>query len=269
MVRIEPVNSNIEKQRRQELQRRRSLNFWQATWRFFFFSGLTAGVFWGMKLPYWLIQNNQQIEVKGNQLMIEEDVRSLISLDYPEYLWRLNIDEVIEQLESSDPIINAQVTRQVLPVRVNVYIQERKPVALVLASGLNQKTASPSKILLGFLDREGVFIPEHFYRYTRNVPKPTLTVTGFLPQYQSYWPPIVSFIENSEVKVFAVEWQDPTVIMLKTELGLFYLGNYPTQLEQQLELINQMKGASQPLDLTKVEYIDLSNPESPSVKLKP
>jgi cell division protein FtsQ len=79
----------------------------------------------------------------------------------------------------------------------------------------------------------------------------------------------VSFIENSEVKVFAVEWQDPTVIMLKTELGLFYLGNYPTQLEQQLELINQMKGASQPLDLTKVEYIDLSNPESPSVKLKP
>ena len=42
-----------------------------------------------------------------------------------------------------------------------------------------------------------------------------------------------------------------------------------SQTKQQLELINQMKGASKPLDLTKVEYIDLSNPESPSVKLKP
>ncbi|TVQ42623.1 MAG: FtsQ-type POTRA domain-containing protein [Gloeocapsa sp. DLM2.Bin57] len=268
MVRIEPINSNIDKQRRKELRWRRSLNFWQATWRLVFFSSLTAGVFWGLKLPYWMVETNQQIEVRGNRLMGEDDVRSLIALDYPEYLWRLNINNLIEQLESSQPIIDAEITRQVLPVRVNVYIQERQPVALVLASELNQQTLSPSKILLGFLDREGVFIPEHFYRDGDDFTQPTLTVIGFSPQYQSYWVDIFNFSQNSGVRIFEVEWTSSTVIMLKTELGLFYLGNYPTQLESQLEVIRLMKGAREPLDFSKIEYIDLSNPQLPSVKLK-
>lgn len=119
---------------------------------------------------------------------------------------------------------------------------------------------------MGFLDKNGIFIPAHFYR--NQSAQPTLTVVDFQSQYQPYWVKIYSFIKNSEVKIFEVIWQEPTVILLKTELGVFYLGNYNTQLEQQLEVIAKMKEATEKIDPNTIEYIDLSNPKLPSVRFK-
>ncbi|ELR96507.1 cell division protein FtsQ/DivIB [Gloeocapsa sp. PCC 73106] len=254
------------KERRQELRKQRRIKFWQCTWRLVFLSGSTFVLLWGMKLPYWFVRGKEQIDINGNELMLEADVRSLIALDYPEYLWRLDAKNIIQQLEAEPPIINAQLTRQLFPVKIKVLIQERQPVALVLSPKVNKKTATPSKILLGFLDKEGVFIPERFYR--NQAFRPTLTVVDFQPQYQPYWLKIYSFIENSEVKVFEVNWAEPTVILLKTELGVFYLGNYNTQLDKQLQVIKTMKQAREKLDTSTIDYIDLSNPELPLVKLK-
>lgn len=271
MAKRKKISSTITKDRRQELRRQRRINFWQSTWRLFFLSSMSLGLLWGLKLPYWYLQGQEQIEVDGNQLMLEEDVLSLITIDYPEYLWRLDTNSIISELEANPAIVQAQLSRQFLPVKVNISIRERQPVAMVLSSQLNQQTALPSKILLGFLDREGVFIPEHLYHYGSSgstLAKPTLTVINFERQYQPYWSQLYRFIENEPVKVFEINWIEPTVILLRTELGIFYLGNYHTQLERQLAVITKMKSASEKIDPSTIDYIDLSYPEIPSVKLK-
>lgn len=113
---------------RKELRWQRRIKFWQCTWRLVFLSGLTAGLFWGMKLPYWFIQGEEQIEINDNELMLDDDVRSLISLDYPQYLWRLDTNNIIQQLETTPPIIKAELSRELFPLKVKISILEENPL---------------------------------------------------------------------------------------------------------------------------------------------
>lgn len=271
MTITEKLSNYQSDERRKKLRLKRTIKFLQSVWRLLFLTGVSGGLFWTMRLPYWHITTDQQMNIVGNQLMETEDIHGLISLNYPQYLWQMNTEEIIEKLESSQPIKEARVTRQLFPTQVNIYVEERQPVAIVVSPKLNQATASPSRVLLGFIDREGVFILEDFYPQVLNksiLPEPILTVIGYNKEYQAYWKKIQQFIQQSSVKFFSIEWRSNTAILLTTERGNFYLGNYPTQIEEQLAVITKMPPNPEEIDMTKVEYIDLSNPDLPSVKFK-
>jgi cell division protein FtsQ len=74
-------------------------------------------------------------------------------------------------------------------------------------------------------------------------------------------------VSRSPVKVTEIDCQDPANIILKTELGIVHLGSYSPQLATQLKVLDQMRRLSTQVNSSQIAYIDLKNPETPSVQM--
>ncbi|NJL44791.1 MAG: FtsQ-type POTRA domain-containing protein [Leptolyngbyaceae cyanobacterium SM2_3_12] len=198
MTNVSPVSQDQLHSRRQGLRRRRRLSIGQTLWRFLALSGLTTAVFWGSTRPIWLIQTPQQINVTGNTLLTDTAVQSLIPIDYPQSLFKVEPDVIAQQLHQRGPIVTAEVTRQLLPPRLNVKVQERVPVALVLAvetpavTDDTDQATDEQYLQSGFIDAQGAWMPRSSFTVAEGSAQlPALQVRGLKPQYQRYWPQVL------------------------------------------------------------------------------
>ena len=266
MTRVSPLSRDELNQRRQTLRRRRRISISQALWRFWALSGLTAAVFWGTTRPTWLIYSPDQINVSGNHLLSDEAVQNLVPLDYPQPLMKVEPEILARQLRDRGPLVSAEVTRQLLPPRLNLRVQERVPVAVVLPVGSADHTSDTQYLQAGFLDAHGAWMPlASFGIGTASPQLPALQLRGIQPQYQRYWPQIYETITSSPVAITEIDWQDPNNLVLETALGTVYLGPYSPELEQQLATLDRMRNLPDQLTDSEVARIDLSNPDAPSV----
>ncbi|PZV21660.1 MAG: cell division protein FtsQ [Leptolyngbya sp.] len=266
MTRVSPLSHNELKHRRQTLRRRRRISISQALWRFWALSGLTVAVFWGTTRPTWLIYSPAQINVSGNHLLSDEAVQNLVPLDYPLPLMKVEPEILARQLRDRGPLVSAEVTRQLLPPRLNVRVQERVPVAVVLPVGSADRTSDTQYLQAGFLDAHGAWMPLASFGIGAASPQlPALQLRGIQPQYQRYWPQIYETITSSPVAITEIDWQDPNNLVLETALGTVYLGPYSPELEQQLATLDKMRNLPDQLTDSEVARIDLSNPDAPSV----
>lgn len=255
---------------RQELRWRRRLKLGQSLWRFLLLTSFTGGLFWAIRQPIWVIENQSQIIVKGNDLLTEEIVRSLVPLHYPQSFWQIPTAQALQELKTKAPLQDAELTRSLLPPQLIVTIRERQPVALAFSGNVAQTTTAESLILIGFLDKKGILMPEAYYRQTDwQDSQPTLKVIGFQPQHQEAWQILYQFLATTSVQIEAVDWRDPHTLILQTNLGTIRCGNYLWQLSQQLAVLNQLKSLPEQIDSTTINYIDLTNPEKPAIKLMP
>ena len=246
-------------QKRQNLRHQRRSKVWQALGRFLVVSGLAAGLAWGMTSPYWTISKAGQVEIEGTELMSSQSIRAWLKLSYPLSLWELPTHQLREKLAAIPAIADVKIERQLLPPKVIVSIQERKPVA-----------RWRSHQQQGFLDATGTIIPQNYYG--RTLPKtqlPSLEVLGYDRQYQQQWQKIYPLIDNLSIKVTAIDWRNPSNLVLKTELGQVYLGFYKDRLPEKLTALVQSRQLSSKIPLARILYIDLSNPDAPTVELKP
>ncbi len=265
MTRVSSLSRDELKTRRKSLRRRRRISISQALWRFWALSGLTAALFWGATRPVWLIHSPNQINVSGNELLSTEMVQSLVPLSYPQPLMKVEPEVLARQLRDRGPIVSAEVTRQLLPPRLNVRVQERAPVALVMPAG-NAESSSTQYLQAGFLDAHGAWMPLASFGLGSASPQlPTLQLRGIQPHYQRYWPQIYETIVTSPVAITEIDWQDPNNLVLETALGTVYLGPYSPELEQQLATLDKMRNLPNQLAANEVARIDLSNPDVPSV----
>jgi cell division protein FtsQ len=170
------------------------------------------------------------------------------------------------QLRDRGPLVSAEVTRQLLPPRLNVRVQERVPVAVVLPVGSADRTSDTQYLQAGFLDAHGAWMPLASFGIGAASPQlPALQLRGIQPQYQRYWPQIYETITSSPVAITEIDWQDPNNLVLETALGTVYLGPYSPELEQQLATLDKMRNLPDQLTDSEVARIDLSNPDAPSV----
>ncbi len=266
MTRVSSLSRDQLTTRRQSLRRQRRISISQLLWRFWALSGLTAAMFWGATRPIWLIQSPQQINVTGNHLLSDEAVQSLMPLSYPQPLMKVEPEIVAQQLSDRGPIVTAAVTRQLLPPRLNVQVQERVPVAVVLPLGATDSAPDTQYLQAGFIDAQGAWMPLASFGLGSASPQlPTLQLRGLQPQYKRYWPQIYETIRNSPVEITEIDWRDPNNLVLQTALGTVYLGPYSQELEQQLATLDKMRNLPDQLPATEVNAIDLSNPDVPSV----
>lgn len=257
------VTTDKTKQRLR-LQRRRQVQLLQAIWRFMVGGTIVGGLFWSIALPNWIIRQRSQVEIEGNRLIDRETIYALLPLSYPQSLWQLPTQRLIQELESQPPIERVKITRRILPPSLTIQIEERQPVAIALPT---QGTHPQG---LSFLDREGVSIPRHFYaKVGKNFPFPALKVKGWREQNRPYWPELYQLIKQSPVKIFAVECQDLNNLILKTELGSVHLGTYTSQLAEQFKTLAEIKKLPERTKIEEIDYIDLSDPRSPSIQLLP
>ncbi|MFN6560978.1 MAG: cell division protein FtsQ/DivIB [Nostoc sp. ChiSLP01] len=256
-------------QRRKKLRRQRQMKIIQAIWRTFAITSLASGLLWVAVQPMWMLKAPKQIVMKsGNKLLSDETTRSLLVLSYPQSLWRIEPTAIANSLKKQPTIANAMVRRRLFPPGLIIDIQERVPVAVTQTPTVQNQGTTNKKVTIGLLDANGVWIP--LEKYTSLNPSrklPNLRVIGLPKQYCLYWTQIHQAISQSLVKVMEVDCQNPTNLILKTELGNVHLGTPGPQLSEQIKVLAQMRRLTAKLNSGEIEYIDLKNPEFPLVQM--
>lgn len=255
--------------RRQTLRRQRRHLIGQVLWRFVALSGFTTAIFWGTTRPVWLIQDPGQINVRGNELLSDRTIQNLIPLQYPQPLLKVEPEQLAEQLQNRAPIVSAEVSRQLLPPRLNVRVQERQPVAVVLpVSEISPEAKGINFLPAGLIDAEGAWMPKSSFLLADGAQHlPTLRLRGMQSQYRQYWPQVYATLSQSPVKIHEIDWRDPSNLILQTELGVVYLGPFTPALDQQLATLDKMRNLPEQLKDTEVAHIDLTNPSIPSISV--
>ena len=217
-------------------------------------SSFVVGLFWAIDLPLWVIRQQSQITIEGNEFLSPDTIRQLIPLSYPQSIFKLPTHELSKKLESTAPIAVARVSRQLLPPSLTIQIREREPVAIADAEF--------------FLSRGGILLPRKLYNSVgENFQLPTLKAIGFGDRHRPYWSELYQYIAESNVQIFEVDLQAPSNLKLKTELGNVHLGAYTSQFSEQLAVLAQMKNLSERVNVSKIAYIDLRNPKSPAIQM--
>jgi cell division protein FtsQ len=256
--------------RRQKLRRQRQMKIIQAIWRTFAVSSLLGGLLWVASQPMWVLESPKQIEIKSaNRSLSPEAIQRVLVLSYPQSLWRISPSRVADSLTKQPTIAKASVNRRLFPPGLIIDIQERVPVAIALTNQqatLNRDTNSASST--GLLDANGIWMNEEKYTSLNPTVKlPSLIVIGSFEQYRPYWNQLYQSVSQSSVKVMEINCQDPTNIILKTELGYVHLGAASPQISEQIKVLAQMSHLHTQLNPNQIEYIDLKNPESPLVQM--
>lgn len=259
-------------ERRRRLRRQRRWRNVRSIWRVLAVSGIAVGTFWLISRPSWSLRSSQQVIVEGNQLLSDQAIRSRLSLTYPQSLLDIEPEALGQSLQAHAPIVHTTISRQLFPPRLKVYVQERWPVAMTLppVPQTGQSKQPPDFLRQqGLIDSEGHWIPlATFTDIDPGFDLPELRLRGFSPQYQTQWPELYEAIQNSPVEVLEVDWRLPSNLILHTRAGVAHLGPYTPQLiHQQISTLAQLQTLSQAEHDLEIEYIDLSNPKAPAVKL--
>ncbi|BAY33157.1 polypeptide-transport-associated domain-containing protein [Nostoc carneum NIES-2107] len=256
-------------QRRKRLRRKQQMKIIQAIWRSFAITSLAGCLLWLAIQPVWVLNTPKQIVMKsGNELLPEETVKSLLVLSYPQSLWRIQPSAIAESLKQQPTIAQASVSRRLFPPGLIVDITERVPVAIVQTPRSGNSEGANKQASVGLIDANGVWIPLEKYTSLNPTRKlPSLKVIGLPEQYLPYWNQLYLSMNQSLVKIQEINCQDPTNLILKTELGNVYLGPPSPQLPEQIKILAQMRHLSSKLNSSQIEYIDLQNPEAPLVQL--
>ena len=266
MSSIDSVSRSQLTKRRRMLRAERRIKMFQAIWRTLAVSSLAGGLIWATTQPIWVLRESDQVIIEGNQLLSKQVIKSFLPLSYPQSLLRIQPEVIAHSLEAQPTIANVTVTRQLFPPGITVQVKERIPVALALTKA-TKGTTPTSKVLMGLLDETGVLIPIQSYASKPSLELPKLKVIGPLEQYHPYWTQLYQLVSRSPVKVIEIDCQDPANIILKTELGLVHLGSYSPRFATQLKVLDQMRRLSVQVNSSQIAYIDLKNPETPSVQM--
>lgn len=254
----ELVVSDTLKDRRRALKNQRQLKVWQSLWRFSVLFGAVGGLVWFMSWPEWSIRDRRQIQLQGNQWIASNYLYQQIPLTYPQSIWQLSTQQVSQKMARIPALEKVDVTRQLFPLRLTITVRERHPVALAVTEQGK-----------GFLDREGIFIPAQAYEQSSKNPKlpKTPLFLGYDAQYQPLWKNLYPLLSQSSVKIAVINGHNPSNVTLKTDLGTVYLGSNLSLFPQQLQVLNRMKKLPSRVPPQRIAYIDLTQPNSPSVQI--
>lgn len=250
--------------KRKKLRKQRRKKIIQTVWQSFALVSLTGGLLWATVQPTWLVKTEQDVEVSGNQLLSADKIQSLLPLSYPQSVWKIEPLHIAQSLQKQPLIAHASVTRRLFPPGLIVEVIERVPVAIV------QKTqTSDDKTPLLLLDATGVLINVDTKNLkTRLAGLPNLKVIGSPDQYREFWAMLYSSVSQSSVEITKIDCQDLTNVILTTELGRVHLGALGPQLTEQIKVLAQMRHLPTKINTTKIQYIDLTNPDLPTMQLQ-
>ncbi|BAZ16847.1 polypeptide-transport-associated domain-containing protein FtsQ-type [Calothrix sp. NIES-4071] len=249
--------------RRKKLKKQRRKKIIQTVWRSLTLVSLTSGLLWATVQPTWLLKTEEDVKVSGNQLLSSDKIQSLLPLSYPQSIWKIEPSRIAQSLQKQPLIANVSVTRRLFPPGLTVEVSERVPVAVA------RKTKSDSGNTLLLLDATGVLISAETndLKIARGL-LPNLKVIGSPEQYRQFWSQLYQAVSSSPVKITEIDCQDLTNIILTTEIGRVYLGAPGPQLPDQIKVLAQMRRLPTKVNTNKIQYIDLRNPDSPTIQIR-
>lgn len=260
-------NTNVK---RKELKKKRRKKALISIFRTLCLISLAGTAFWLLTLPKWVIRSAEDIEVEGNQFLSDDEVRTLVPLSYPQPLITLATEDLKAKLMANAPFEDIVINREILPPEITIKVVERQPVAMALAQVSSSSSPKTKITPIGYLDEKGILVANKFYQSVPNKEKilPNLKIIGIPEQYLPYWQDLYSLITQSEVKITEINWQNPNNLILKTELGTVQVGAYTSKFAEQLMMLAKMKSLTQKLHPSQIIYLDLTDPNYPSIKPK-
>ncbi len=239
---------------RQKKRHQRRLRTLRTSWQ----TALGLGLLWGLwhltNAPLWYLYSPDQITIEGENLLAEGNLKSLIRLPFPQYVFQAEPQTIARQLQAQAPLARVEVNRQLFPARLVVRVTERVPVAHAMYGGKN-----------GYIDREGVWIPATSYTHKLTLP---LVVQGFNDTIQTRWAEIYPLLASSPVQIKRVNWLDVNNLILHTDLGVVHCGEYDREtLIAQLDHLDRLRQLPKYLNSTSFLYLDLRDISATTAKL--
>jgi cell division protein FtsQ len=260
--------------RRRALKKQRRIRNLQNIWRVLAISGLAAGSLWLLRHPFWLmLRSSDQVVVDGNEMMADQAIRDVMALEYPQPLMDIEPEALAQRLQTHAPIALAQVERRLFPPRLEVQLQERRPVAVTVPSKpdntITTETDKTPTNTAGFIDAEGYWMPQQDgMQLDQTFKRPTLRVWGYHHRYQAQWADLYQNLQSSPVDITEIDWRSPSNLIMQTEVGRVHLGVYEAQrFQDQLAILPRFQALTTEPNVPSIDFIDLSNPQTPAVKL--
>ena len=242
----------LRQQRRQE--RLRNL------WRLLVLSALAAGVGYGLLRFGWILQQPDQVEVFGSQLVGRDQVIAALGLRFPVPLLSLQPRRIAGDLSTSLPVEQVQVSRLMAPPRLRVSLVDREAVALAQrrgAQGLER----------GYVDRLGNWMSR---RQGIAAPRSlSLTVLGWQPPHRPALAELLEWRRPLGDDLREIRFDPSGNIWLRSaSLGQVRLGPADSQFDRRLEVLLHLRGTlPQRLQGRRLQSIDLSDPAQPELGL--
>jgi cell division protein FtsQ len=303
---IAPVTKNELSQRRRQLRKNRRNRLLQTSWRSIAVLGLAAGTVWVIIQPNWVIRRAEQVKIEGNRFLATQSIRSLLPIQYPQSLLRIQSSQISEALTTKAPIAEAIVERHLFPPGLVIKVREREPVAqAIYGSGgkpsqssllkdpkeakasdvvpkekLNtskspEKNSDHSKGSIenaqpdAFLDENGMLLPlDSYSELNQGIRLPDLKVIGNPDIYRNQWSAFYPIVRRSPMKIQLIDWQNPANLRLKTEIGWVNLGPLGRNFALQVRSLDKMRQLPKRLPPDQIEFLDLRNPNNPTIQLK-
>ncbi|MEB3291844.1 MAG: FtsQ-type POTRA domain-containing protein [Synechococcales bacterium] len=121
----------------------------------------------------------------------------------------------------------------------------------------------------GLLDEQGMWLPIDSYKTLKQkIPLPNLKVIGDPNLYRQHWNRFYPAISRSPVKIQEINWLNPNNLILKTDLGTIHVGPYGRQFIAQLRSLDRLRNLTSRVARDQIDYINLRNPENPTVQMK-
>ena len=268
--------------RRQYLRDKRRYGFYKKAWRAIAIFGFTAGSVWLATSSIWDVRSPAQISVSDNQILSDENVQALLPVPYPQSLLNVSPETLAERLESYGPIEAATVNRRLLPPGLHVSIRERKPVAIAIPDTTRPLKSLPNQPIPfeepGLIDASGYWMPRNSFQELGvditqdsstqgSSAMPELTVKGMQAKHRSQWSAMYKSLQASPVKITAVDWTQPSRLLLQSELGEVRIGPYGGAFEAQLAALDQIRNLETKVNPERVAYINLQDPSNPVIQI--
>lgn len=256
-----PSLSNLElkatllKQQKHKLKQR-------FLWRSILLSSFVTSLLAITIIPHSKIKHPSQVSIKGTDLVGKPVIYRLLNIQYSKFIWQIPSHQLIYNLESIPAIAHAKISKQIFPPSLQVFIQERKPVAIAVpAPGSSW----------GFLDAQGIWLdPKYYEDNGANIVSSGLKVINFQSSHSSTWSKVYQLIEAyPSLKIGEVKWDNSRNLYLKSTLGMIYLGSDTSRLSEQFAAIAKLKNLPKHLNPSEIYYIDLTNPDRYSIQKYP
>ena len=221
-------------------------------WRSFIVALCSTSVFLWVILPGWQIEHQSQISIEGNKLVSKNFIYSTLNFKYPQFIWAINSTNLAQKIEATPSIAGVRINKTLIPSKLIIFLQEKKPVALATFKGK-----------VGFLDSDGQWIAQKFYdNISTDFALPKLKVLNYQTQYQQTWRNIYKLIlSHSELQITELQWTQSGNLLVQTKIGKVLLGSNFSKLEQQFTTMLELQTLPNYLENSKIAYIDLSNSE--------
>ena len=296
---IAPVTRNELQQRRRQLKTNRRNRLLQTSWRSVVVLGLAAGTVWIILQPNWVIRRSQEVKIEGNRFLSTQSIRSLLPIQYPQSLLRIQSSQISDALTTKAPIAEAVVERHLFPPGLVIKVREREPVAqAIYGSGGKPAQSDPKSVVNGeqgkatdesnsstnsnsgkaatdstppdaFLDENGMILPIKSYAdLNQGIKFPDLKILGNPDVYRDQWTSFYPTLRRSPVRIQSIDWQNPANIRIKSEMGWVHLGAFGRTFALQIRSLDKMRQLPKRLPPEQIDYIDLRNPNNPILQLK-